>query len=71
MALLFFSLDMILAKATRELIIDADVHVLPADAAAVALASAVAGDAVADLIELAELFRCRGGRSVRRGVCVL
>ncbi len=29
---------------------------LPADAAAVALAGAVAGDAVADLIELAELF---------------
>ena len=34
----------------------ADVDELPADAAAVALAGAVAGDAVADLIELAELF---------------
>src|SRR4029450_8883248 len=35
---------------------DADVHVLPADAALITLASAVAGDAVSDLIELTELF---------------
>ena len=38
------------------MIFDADVHVFPAHAAAVALASAIAGDAVADLVELAELF---------------
>jgi len=37
-------------------IVDADVHVFPADAAAVALACAVAGDAVADLVELAKFF---------------
>src|SRR4029450_2177125 len=37
-------------------IVDADVHVFPADAALITLASAVAGDAVSDLIELTELF---------------
>jgi hypothetical protein len=37
-------------------IVDADVHVFPSDAAAVALASAVARDAATDLIELAKLF---------------
>src|SRR5260370_15786722 len=37
-------------------VVDADMDVLPADAAAVALALAVAGDAMAYLIELAELF---------------
>jgi hypothetical protein len=37
-------------------IVDADMDELPTNAAAVALASAVAGDAVANLIEPAELF---------------
>ena len=38
------------------MIVDADVHILPADPTAVALAPAVAGDAVPDVIELAELL---------------
>ena len=38
------------------MIVDADVDELPADAAAVALAGAVAGDVVADALETAELF---------------
>src|SRR5260370_28514388 len=37
-------------------VVDADMDELPADTAAVALALAVTGDAVADLIEFAELF---------------
>ena len=43
-------------KATREASSIADVDELPADAAAVALAGAVAGDAMADLIEAPELL---------------
>ncbi len=38
------------------MIVDAYMHVLPAHAAAVALSSAIAGDAVADLIEFTEFF---------------
>ena len=45
-----------LAEGDARGIVDADMDELPADAAAVALAGAVAGDAVADPIELAELF---------------
>src|SRR3981189_1987959 len=37
-------------------VVDADMEELPSDAAAVALALAVAGDAMADLVEFAELF---------------
>jgi hypothetical protein len=37
-------------------IVDADMDELPADAAIMALASAIAGDAVADSIEFDELF---------------
>src|SRR5258708_16325999 len=37
-------------------VVDADMDELPADTAAVALALAVTGDAVADLVEFAELF---------------
>src|SRR5579885_949611 len=40
-----------LGEGHARMIVDADVDVLPADAAAAALASAVASDAVADLIE--------------------
>ena len=47
---------MISVKATRECVVDADMDELPADAAAVALAGAVAGDAMADPVETAELF---------------
>jgi len=38
------------------MIVDTDMDELPADAAAIALTSAVAGDAMADFIETAELF---------------
>ena len=45
-----------LAEGDARGVVDADMDELPADAAAVALAGAVAGDAMADLVELAELF---------------
>jgi hypothetical protein len=45
-----------LAEGHARGVVDADVDILPAGAAAVALTGAVAGDAVAYLIELAELF---------------
>src|SRR5215467_8016044 len=45
-----------LGKGDAGVIVDANVDILPADATAAALASAVAGNAVADVIELAELF---------------
>ena len=38
------------------MIVDADVDELPADAPAVALTGAIAGDAVADFVEAAELL---------------
>ncbi len=38
------------------MIVNTDVDELPADAAAVALTGVIAGDAVADLVEAAELF---------------
>ena len=56
MALRFFSFGHDLGKGEAGVIVDADMHVLPADAAAVALAPAIAGDAVTDLVELTELF---------------
>ena len=37
-------------------VVDADMDELPADAAAVALAGAIAGDAMANAVEVAELF---------------
>src|SRR5262245_66398630 len=45
-----------LAEGHARGVVDADMDILPADAAAVALAGAVAGDAVAYLVEPAELF---------------
>ena len=45
-----------LGEGDAGVIVDADVDELPADAAAVALAGAIAGDAVADLVETTELF---------------
>src|SRR4029450_11386634 len=45
-----------LGEGDAGVIVDADVHVFPAEAALLTLASPVAGDAVSDLIELAELF---------------
>ena len=45
-----------LGEGDAGMIVDADVDKLPADAAAVALASAIAGDAVADTLETPELF---------------
>jgi hypothetical protein len=47
---------MILLKATREASSMQTMEELPSDAAAVALALAVAGDAMAYLLESAELF---------------
>ena len=38
------------------MVVDRQMHIFPADPAGVALAGAVAGDAVADAIELAELL---------------
>src|SRR5215471_3230828 len=45
-----------LAEGEARGIVDADMDILPTDAAAVALAGAIAGDAVADAVEAAELF---------------
>jgi hypothetical protein len=44
------------ARSTTGCIVDADVDILPTHPAVVALSSAIAGDAVANLIEFAELF---------------
>jgi hypothetical protein len=45
-----------LGEGDTGMIVDTDMDELPADAAAIALTSAVAGDAMADFIETAELF---------------
>ena len=45
-----------LGEGDAGMIVDADVDELPADAAAVALAGPIAGDAVTDLVETTELF---------------
>ncbi len=52
--LLFVGHD--LAEGDARGVVDGDVDKLPADAAAVALADAIAGDAVTDALETAELF---------------
>src|SRR5713101_1273823 len=53
---LFFLIRHDLGEGEARGVVDADMDELPADAAAVALAGAVAGDAVADAVEASELL---------------
>ena len=56
MALSFLLVGQDLAEGDTGVVVDANVQILPADAASVALAGAVAGDAVAWAVEAAELL---------------
>ncbi len=55
-ALYFLLVGQDLAEGDTGVVVDANVQILPADASSVALAGAVAGDAVARSVEAAELL---------------